>query len=411
MEIQNFRHNPCKVIKFIAIFAKIDAQMNVEREIAGFALPFAAGVLIAAYTGTIFYGNSAPINIFAFSAVILSTVLLMQRNIFHLEDWIIWLLIGTGALGCGLLSGFNALHPFRIPDSGLDFSAAYVNENLQSAINSIPFRNEDSKALIKALLTGERSSLSSEIKEAFRTSGASHILALSGLHLGIIYGLLAKSLSIFGNSQIMKVLRSTAIICICGLYTMATGANDSLVRAFIFIVLGETARLTGRYNGLGQIMLASMIIQLIIFPQAIRAVGFQLSYAAIAGIAFIFPWLKGFWDRAETLFRTNGDETNNDKKTGSLMISRPMRWIWNSAALSISCQITTGPLAYIYFGTFPMHFMLTNILALPLTGILIPAALVTLSLSCLGCCPYIILEATEFLITILIKSLDISASM
>ena len=88
-----------------------------------------------------------------------------------------------------------------------------------------------------------------------------------------------------------------------------------------------------------------------------------------------------------------------------------MRWIWNSLALSISCQITTGPLAYMYFGTFPQHFLLTNLIALPLTGVLIPSALLTLCLSCLGCCPAWLAAITDFLAQTTIHSLHIISTM
>ena len=262
---------------------------------------------------------------------------------------------------------------------------------MQRMIDELPFESENTSALIKALLTGERSGLSAEIKASFRASGASHILALSGLHLGIIYGILSKALSLIGNSHILRIFRSLLIICVCGIYTLATGAGDSLVRAFIFISLREVAKITGRYHGLGQILFASLVIQLVFDPLAIRSVSFQLSYSAMAGIAFIYPWLQGLWERVPEFFR----------------VIRPIRWTWNTVALSIACQLTTAPLAYIYFGTFPMHFILTNLLTLPLTGLLIPAALLTLVLSALGCCPILLVHTTEWLTGTLIWTLEV----
>jgi hypothetical protein len=80
-------------------------------------------------------------------------------------------------------------------------------------------------------------------------------------------------------------------------------------------------------------------------------------------------------------------------------------------ALSIACQITTGPLAYAYFGTFPMHFMFTNLLSLPLTGLLIPCALLTVVLSTLGCCPQILTQATEWLVSTLVWMLKVISTM
>ena len=88
-----------------------------------------------------------------------------------------------------------------------------------------------------------------------------------------------------------------------------------------------------------------------------------------------------------------------------------MKWIWISAAMSIACQITTGPLAYLYFGTFPQHFILTNLLALPLTGLIIPASLITIALHSLGICPHVIMWATEALVSLLTNILSVISTM
>ena len=79
--------------------------------------------------------------------------------------------------------------------------------------------------------------------------------------------------------------------------------------------------------------------------------------------------------------------------------------------MSVSCQITTAPLAWYHFGTFPMHFLLTNLIAIPLTGIIIPAILVTIILNCLGICPHVVVKTTEALIMTLTRALDIISSM
>jgi competence protein ComEC len=199
-----------------------------------------------------------------------------------------------------------------------------------------------------------------------------------------------------GNTRTAKAARSVIAVCTCGFYTLATGAGASIVRAFIFILIGECARLSGRHAGLRKVMMAALLIHLAIMPSSIKAVGFQLSYAAIAGIAYIFPWMQGFWP-------------GNRKE--DVALTRCARWIWDSAAMSISCQITTGPLAYIYFGTFPTQFILTNMIALPLTGIIIPMALITLVTCSMGWNIDFLINGTEFLVTLLCGSLDLLSTM
>ena len=385
--------------------------MNVERDIAGFALPFAAGVLVTVYAGAIFCAQSSYIHFIALLLIYCSAVLLFRRKEMKYGIYIQWGLISVAAMGCGVLSAATAISFFDVSESGLEIFTRRIGAGMQSIADSIPFVSEDASALIKALLTGERSGLSEDIKTAFRDSGASHILALSGLHLGIIYGILSKFFAVLGNGRAMRIIRSVLIICICGIYTFAAGASDSLVRALIFISLRETAKMTCRYKGLGQILFASLIIQLVLDPLAMRSVSFQLSYAAMAGIAFVYPWLQGFWDRAVEIFTERDFSPGNHViQIGGLLI-RPIRWIWNTAALSIACQITAAPLAYIYFRTFPVNFMLTNLLTLPLTGLLIPAALLTLCLASIGLCPAILVQATEFLVSLLISLLEIISSM
>lgn len=385
--------------------------MNVERDIAGFALPFAAGVLVTAYAENLFCGDFPSINFYALLLIFIAVIPLLKSSDFNRRGLIPWILTGAAALGCGVLSAATSLSLTDMPMSAFSSSCREIGIWLQEQIDSIQFNSKDTSSLVKALLTGEKSSLSYEIRSAFRDSGASHILALSGLHLGIIYGILSKTTAVLGNTRKMRAARCIFIICMCGIYTLATGAGDSLVRAYIFIILRELAKMTSRYHGLRQILLASLVVQLTVDPLAVRSISFQLSYAAMAGIAFIYPWLQGFWDRAIKLIQDIKSEEDSNDKTPAEMVSKAMQWVWNTVALSIACQITTGPLAYAYFGTFPVHFMLTNLLSLPLTGLLIPCALLTVVLSTLGCCPQILIQATEWLVSTLVWMLKVISTM
>ena len=181
------------------------------------------------------------------------------------------------------------------------------------------------------------------------------------------------------------------ITIICGFYTLATGAGASIVRAFIFIMVREVSRLTHRHTSLKHTLLTSLTVQLAISPGDVSGIGFQLSYAAMAGIAFIFPHLKELWP-----------------DDGSF---NPLRKVWESAALSISCQITTGPLAYICFGTFPKYFLLSNLIALPLTGAIIPISILTVAMYTAGICPGILIRITEAAVQVMCRSLDIISGM
>ncbi len=362
--------------------------MKVEREIAGISITFATGTFIAAYACACL-GSSCH---HAATAFLLATSLLLIYMMAMACKLQKGSAAQTGAsllmiLCCGAFCGFSAqITSFAASGPGwIESQALMSGRAMQSAIDRIPFNDSTTSALIKALLTGEKADIPSETVSAFRESGAAHILALSGMHLGIIYMMINRALSILGNTAGAKKARSCITVCLCGFYTMATGSGASIVRAFLFILLGECAAITGRRHNIRITIMSAMLIQLTISPLSIKNIGFQLSYAAMAGIAYLHPLLKDLW---------------------------PLRSkLWESATLSIACQITTGPLAYIYFGTFPKYFLLTNLIALPITGLLIPAAAATLVLSAAGICPETLIRATEKIALTLIWSLGIISEM
>ncbi|MBO7192244.1 MAG: ComEC/Rec2 family competence protein [Bacteroidales bacterium] len=381
--------------------------MEVERDLAGIAIPFTAGIGLAFLLIPLSSASTALV-----FAVILSGLILLMHPV-HLRmpevsvRLSICIVMTAAGILCGLTSTF--LSTSRISGGVITDFALSSGNVIGQMIDSIGFSNSDTNAVIKALLIGDRADIPFYITEAFRESGASHILALSGFHLGIVYGIVTSMLSILGNRPAIRYARSFLTILLCGFYTLATGAGASIVRAFIFILLGEAARLTGRYRSTASVLMAALLIHLTIDPQSIREVGFQLSYAAMAGIAFIFPWLRSFWP--EESDNVEEDNQSHKRKHSASRRPRPLKWVWNSAAMSISCQLTTGPLAYLYFGTFPTHFLLTNLIALPLAGLLIPFALLTVSLSALDSCPDMLLRVTETLVVALTDSLSIIAGM
>lgn len=322
--------------------------------------------------------------------------------------------------------------------------------DFRSMISSIPFPHEGTAPLVNALLTGDRSSLDSSVMNSFRDSGASHILALSGLHLGIIYGILLKVTSIFGKHPTVKAVRSLIIISLCGIYTLATGASPSLVRAFLFILVNETARLTHRSNNPLRVYCAALFIQTAINPQVVSSTGFQLSYLAMAGIFLLYPALKKWYPQEEAggdmliekgagLTESNGLEgvmidkdagrTESDGLEGMMIdkgccrarrcrtswmktiVSAAPRKIWDAAALTISCQVFTGPLAWWKFGTFPKYFLLTNLLSLPLTSAVMLLSVSTSVLFAIGICPDFLISLTDSSASLLLFIMKVISSM
>ena len=277
---------------------------------------------------------------------------------------------------------------------GLVFpAAARALERLCGLIDSIAFRHEDTGALVKALLTGERSTLERATVESFRKAGAAHILALSGLHLGVIYGIVGKILSAAGNSRPAAVLRSAVCVAFCAFYTLMTGAGASTVRALIFITVREILRHDPqRRHGGTDTLCTALTVHLLLRPADVESLGFQLSYLAMLGIFEIAPQLRRFWPEG-------GGRAD------------VMRRIWDCAAVSIACQAPTAPLLYLRLHTLPGHFLLTNLLALPLTEALILCSVAGVALQAAGFGGTIAESLSDFLAQALIFALKVISEM
>lgn len=258
-------------------------------------------------------------------------------------------------------------------------------------IDALPFRHPETAALLKALLTGDRSGLSSQTVAVFRKSGASHLLALSGLHMGILYLIFDWATKLGGKAPAIQKTRAALLISAAGFFTLMAGAGPSLVRAFFFILLNEVLALSGRRQKATTVFCLALLFQLILQPGVILSLGFQLSYLALAGILLLYPTLESWYPDSSRF--------------------NPLRRIWQASALSISCQVFTAPLVWIRFHTFPSFFLLTNLLAIPVTTILMGAAVLTLGLSALGICPELLYTTTDGLSRLLVNILEIIATL
>ncbi len=213
------------------------------------------------------------------------------------------------------------------------------------------------RAVVKALAYGYQDEIPPGIEESFRQSGAIHLLALSGMHLGLFYGLLLKLLALVGNSPTVKRIRSTVIIAALWAFTIFTGCGVSILRAAVMFSIYEAGVLAGRRrNGLNALSLSAIIIT-IADPSAPSGISFQLSYAAMTAIFLIFPHLRAI---VKTRNRISGR-------------------IADACAMTIACQATTAPIILLHFGTFAFYSLLANLLCSPIVSIamlLIPAVLI-----------------------------------
>jgi len=356
--------------------------MGVERDVEAVSISFVAGVSAAA-----FMPFDAGFRLRAGLTCILAAVLLALSCGKGEKKAVICLLFTVLGYFCYCNSRIIGTLPSI---SSLRFGNGALNRILDLA-GSCRF-SDSTEAIVKALLTGRRDMLDPSVTNAFRKSGASHILALSGLHLGIIYGLIQWLLKPLGNGRAATGCRSILTVALCFFYCISTGASPSLVRAFMFIMVNELARhCRGREKQPLRILSMAMMLQLAVNPQVIESVAFQLSYLSMAGIFILSPLLESLYPKG----------AKHD----------PMRAIWKSASLSISCQLFTAPLSYHYFKTFPRYFLLSNLLALPLSEMLVISAIITLIAAGVGLSPALPAKITDHIADILQFSLKVISEM
>ena len=300
-------------------------------------------------------------------------------------------LVWAAFLLLGLFCALSRSVPGMEETSALQIWAYGAADALRARIDALPFKADVTAPLLKAFLTADRSGLQADTIQAFRVSGASHLLALSGLHMGIIYLLLDKFTKPWGGSQAAAILRFVLFGLGGGFFTLMTGASPSIVRAYLFILIGEILRVSGRPRKASRVLCLALLVQLVLDPSVIRTVGFQLSYLAMAGIFLLYPLLKDLYP--------------SDSRWD------PFRRIWQASALAISCQVFTGPLAWLRFHTFPRHFLLTNLLCIPITTGLLSAAVCALLLDAVHLCPHFLIQITDSLSRLLVFILEVIAGM
>jgi competence protein ComEC len=221
--------------------------------------------------------------------------------------------------------------------------------------------NELSVAL--SLTIGYKTDLDSEVRQAFSSTGTMHILAVSGMHVGLIYLILCFFLAFCDRFKYGKVIKAIIIITLIWIYALLSGMPASVFRASLmltFFALGIIAkRALNPFNSIG----ISAFIILLIDPLQISDVGFQLSYMAVIGIITMYPILY------------------NWLKTGSRLFDPVLALL----AVSFAAQVGTAPLSLFYFHQFPNYFLLTNLLVVPFSTIIIYFSILLFAFSGWNC--------------------------
>lgn len=218
----------------------------------------------------------------------------------------------------------------------------------------------DELAVLSALTLGDKTDLSESVRESYSVAGVSHVLALSGLHIGLLYALaffLLRPLLLGGQSG--RVLRSLLLILLLWLFAFFTGLSPSVVRSAAMFSIWALADLCGRQSFSLNTLALTAWLMLLVRPVWLFDVGFQLSFAAVLSILLFQPFLYRLCP----------------------VRHRAGTYLWGLVSVSVAAQLGTAPLVLFYFSRFSTHFLLTNLLVVPLVTLILYAAVVLLLLT------------------------------
>ena len=236
-----------------------------------------------------------------------------------------------------------------------------IREHLTQIINK-KIKGSDERAVALALILGAKEDLNPEIKQAYSAAGAMHVLAVSGLHVGIIYLILSFLLGWLRHKKRGRLIYVLTVLLVLWSYALITGFSPSVLRAvtmFSFLLIGHSYyRKTNTYNNLA----ISAFILLLANPFYIMSVGFQLSYVAVIGILYLQPKIYK-WFTFDNLLANKA---------------------WAVMSVSLSAQIATFPLTTMYFHQFPTYFFMANLVVIPAAFLILSVGFLMLLFSAIG---------------------------
>ena len=215
--------------------------------------------------------------------------------------------------------------------------------------------DSEEAAIVAAMSLGDKRSLAAAQRQSFSATGVSHVLALSGLHLGILFSMYSLLVVNRLRSRRNRVLASLVGVALLWGFALLVGFPLSLVRATVMFTLWQlSVVLYSDRNSLNNLALAALLI-LLFSPASLFDIGFQLSFTSVFFILFLMPHVP----RPRWLRR-----------------SRLLALVYGWLTVSIVAQIGTGPLVAYYFHTIPLVGLLGNLLAIPLAYVILGLALV-----------------------------------
>ena len=263
--------------------------------------------------------------------------------------------------GNGLLAAI-----YKLRDNFLKVLARYVT-------------NKNDFGVASAIMLGYRDYINADIMRAYASSGAVHVLSVSGLHVSIMFFMLNFLLGWMDKrGRKMVFAKAGIIILFIWFYACLTGLSPPVLRSAMMFTLIQLGQVLLRNINTYNIVAASAVLLMLFNPFVITDVGFQLSYIAVFGIIYLQPKIAAIFSVTEVdppVFKTHG----NWLYKLFLLFRYDLKWLslkmldlcWQLMAASLAAQIATLPLCFMYFYQFPNLFLLSNMVVIPLGNLLL----------------------------------------
>lgn len=243
--------------------------------------------------------------------------------------------------------------------------------------------DSDTYAFISAITLGYKEDLTDSTQEAFRASGTAHVLAVSGLHVGIIYIVINLLFSFLGKHGKPHIIKQMLVIIILWAYVFVAGMSASVIRAAIMLTIYCLGNMLNRRGFTYNALAAAAFFALIYRPFYLFDVSFQMSFGAVLAILFFTPKFKILY----------------------IPTNKVSKYIYTLFTISFSAQLGVFPLVLYYFGTFPTYFFITNLLVVPLVGLIIYAVVPLILFSLLSYANIWIIDSFNSIFQWIVKTL------
>lgn len=264
------------------------------------------------------------------------------------------------------MAGQNVFYQIKLKDNyikaGQEKNFDYYIDNLREALTgSFAIHNFSPQVnnMIKALLFGQRQDMDAETNANYTDAGVVHILAISGLHIAVLFYILNLVLKPLNRFRKGKLLQLVLVLAFLWLFAFLSGLSASVVRSVVMFSFVSIGLYFNRSSNIYNSIAVSMLFLLLAKPMFLFDVGFQLSYAAVLGIVALQPMYRSF----------------------RLSKYRAVNYITDTVLISLVAQIGVLPLSLYYFNQFPLLFLLANVVVVPLSTIVLVLGIIVLLLN------------------------------